>query len=162
MSLHIKRSGIIGQGLFTDSRIKKGSLVGVIKGPIIVDRIVENQRLDDTFDWIGVGRYSWINTDKSIFKYINHACDPNTYIKGKRLVIALKDIAAGEEVTMDYSLTEAGEYTLPGGCRCKAKNCRKSVGPIYSLNRAEYNKRKHLVGEKFRRVYEVEQKRNHR
>lgn len=162
VSLYIKKSRIIGNGLYTDKAIKKGERVGVIHGPVVIVHKFAGKLVEQSLNWIGIGRYSWVNTKDSPFKYINHSCDPNTYIVGRRIVVALRNISAGEEVTMDYSLTEADpDYTVPGGCRCGAKNCRKIVGPIQSLTRRQYNSLKHLINPHFRRVYEVDERRGH-
>ena len=34
----------------------------------------------------------------------NHSCDPNLWMQNERTVCARRDIAAGEELTMDYAL----------------------------------------------------------
>jgi uncharacterized protein len=162
VSLYIKKSRIIGNGLYTDKAIKKGERVGVIHGPVVIVHKFVGKLVEQSLNWIGIGRYSWVNTKESPFKYINHSCDPNTFIQGKRIVVALKNIAAHEEVSMDYSLTEADpDYTVPGGCRCGSRNCRKVVGPIQSLTREQYNLLKRIVNPQFRQIYEVDERHGH-
>lgn len=63
--------------------------------------------------------------------YINHSCDPNTYVKtvcGARRTFAMRDIKAGEELTYDYAINSENEGKFE--CNCGAKNCRK----IYNGN----------------------------
>lgn len=55
-------------------------------------------------------RYAW--------RYLNHSCEPNAGMAGMRLV-ALRDIARGEEVTFDYNTTE-WEMAAPFECGCGA------------------------------------------
>jgi SET domain-containing protein len=58
-------------------------------------------------------------------KYINHSCDPTTYVKtknGVRQVLAMRDIRQGEEVTYDYAVNGDNDGTFL--CRCGSKNCR--------------------------------------
>lgn len=58
-------------------------------------------------------------------RHINHACDPNTYVQtldGVRVVIALRPIHAGEEITYDYAINGVGG--VPWECRCGASCCR--------------------------------------
>jgi hypothetical protein len=58
-------------------------------------------------------------------KYLNHSCDPNAGLRGLRLV-AVRDIAPGEELCFDYSTTMAEDYwELP--CSCGSVHCRGSV-----------------------------------
>lgn len=56
-------------------------------------------------------------------QYINHSCEPNTFFdttNGK--VVALRDIAANEEITFFYPSTEWC-MTQPFACFCGAANC---------------------------------------
>ena len=55
--------------------------------------------------------------------YINHSCRPNAFmqtVRGHLLVLALRDIAPGEELTCNYGESHhEGRLT----CRCGAPNC---------------------------------------
>jgi len=51
----------------------------------------------------------------------NHSCDPNTAYDGLD-VIALRDIATGEELTLNYA-SFLDEHMEPFNCRCGAVNC---------------------------------------
>ena len=57
-----------------------------------------------------------------IAKYINHCCHYNTMSTGYGFVIAVRDIAAGEEITEDY-----GPYNLPEPMEleCHYPDCRR-------------------------------------
>lgn len=53
--------------------------------------------------------------------YINHDCHPNTetdVIDGKIIFEAIKDIAPGDELTVDYGEEYFDEFIRPNGCRC--------------------------------------------
>jgi len=61
-------------------------------------------------------------------RYINHSCDPNTYVKtisGKRVVMARRVIAEGEEITYDYCINSGGDTLWR--CRCGASRCRQLI-----------------------------------
>lgn len=61
-------------------------------------------------------------------RHINHCCDPNTSVstrEGVRYVIARRDIAAGEEITMDYCVNSAGDTVWV--CRCGSPRCRHNI-----------------------------------
>jgi SET domain-containing protein len=65
--------------------------------------------------------------------YINHSCAPNAYMKshyGRMQFYALRDIEAGEEITVDYQSTLHPDSKR---CRCKSIACR---GTINRLSRA--------------------------
>jgi D-alanine-D-alanine ligase len=55
----------------------------------------------------------------------NHSCNPNTGYVGLNLV-ALRDIRAGEELTIDYA-GFANPDTSPFVCSCGATNCRGTL-----------------------------------
>ena len=152
--LIVKKSNINGSGLFTKRTFKAGEKIAHISGEIHVFRKFTPEISERMMDWIGTGRFSWINTDDSIFRFINHSCEPTAYISGRRTVTALTDIDPETEITMDYSLTEAE----PGwfiSCHCGAKNCRGKIGPISSLSKSEFKKKKKYIPKNFQKIYEV-------
>jgi uncharacterized protein len=56
----------------------------------------------------------------------NHSCDSNLWMLGERTVGARRDIAAGEEVTLDYAVfTVAPECRME--CHCGSTLCRGVV-----------------------------------
>lgn len=156
--LFLQKSKINGTGLHTSENIKKGVRVGLIHGEVEIIREWTPHLSKISPNWIGIGRYSWINTKNSPFRYINHSCEPNTYIVSKRTVVALRNISAGEEVTMDYSLTEADSGWSIEQCGCGAKTCRKKIGPITSLPVKFFKEKRHLVPENFQRIFLVDYK----
>jgi len=67
--------------------------------------------------------------------YLNHSCDPNAMRKGVK-VFAWRDIAAGEEITIDYRLN-AFDETSRLECRCETAVCPGLVvGSFFSLDAA--------------------------
>ncbi|MFZ2886424.1 MAG: SET domain-containing protein [Minisyncoccia bacterium] len=60
--------------------------------------------------------------------YINHDCHPNTetdIIDGRIIFEAIKDIAVGEELTVDYGDEYFDEFIRPFGCKCAS--CEKGL-----------------------------------
>ena len=54
---------------------------------------------------------------------VNHSCEPNLGMGGNVLLVSMREIAAGEELTIDYALFLAD----PGfamQCRCGTAACR--------------------------------------
>ena len=69
--------------------------------------------------------------------YVNHSCQPNCRLdyqsQGRVFLVALRDIAAGEELSFDYATTTTrdGIAAFPGWrftCLCGADGCRGEVG----------------------------------
>lgn len=152
--LYTKHSPINGNGLYTNETLNIGDHVGYVHGTVKVFRQLTPTISKKILDWIGVGRHSWIDTSDSEFKFINHSCDPNVALVTKRKVIAIKEIGKHEEITMDYSLTEA-EANWSIKCNCQTKNCRKKIGPIQTLPKHVFNRYKHLIPPNFVKIYNV-------
>lgn len=59
--------------------------------------------------------------------YVNHSCDGNCWYENDALLVAMRDIAEGEEIYYDYALTENHpEFAFPQ-CRCGAAICRGHI-----------------------------------
>jgi uncharacterized protein len=70
---------------------------------------------------------------RNLGRYINHACRPNCEAvlrKGQLVFVALRDIASGEEITLDYGKDYFDLFIAPLGCRCAT--CAKKAAKIYS------------------------------
>ena len=125
-ALEVRPSAIVGKGLFTPAPIRRGMKIGEFEGVAIGlrearrrakgRRIVAIVELDrHAIDATRTGRG---------FRYINHSCDPNTFMrctKDRAEFYARRDIARGEELTVDY-VDSHHDGRLP--CRCGARRCR--------------------------------------
>jgi hypothetical protein len=58
--------------------------------------------------------------------YINHSCDPNVGMSGQIAAVAMRDIAPGEEICIDYAMCDGSPYD-EFICRCGAAECRGRV-----------------------------------
>lgn len=150
MGLIVRSSDIHAAGVYTTSPIKKDSHVVEYIGPIVT-----RERADELYD----GRpftYLFGRDDGSIIDghglaaFINHCCDPNCEtdeINGKIWIIALRDIAEGEELTYDYCLYD-GEEDDEAPCHCGTANCRGTMYSEEEVERQKKLKKKELVGAK--------------
>ncbi|MEG6508828.1 SET domain-containing protein [Methyloligella sp. 2.7D] len=57
---------------------------------------------------------------------LNHSCAPNAGIRGQIGIVAMRDIAPGEEVTFDYAMCDSAPYD-EFDCGCGAPECRGKV-----------------------------------
>ena len=84
-------------------------------------------------------------------RHINHSCDPNAYLlhdRGDVFVVARRDIAAGEEITCDYSINITGGSSWP--CRCGSPRCRGIViGDFFRLPEERQREYQPLLAEWF-------------
>jgi len=70
-------------------------------------------------------------------RHLNHSCDPNAWERHEgdsSCLVARRDIAAGEEITVDYNVNIADGTAWP--CACGAARCRGEVaGDFFRLPR---------------------------
>ncbi|HEV3245237.1 MAG TPA: SET domain-containing protein [Candidatus Paceibacterota bacterium] len=128
---HIGKSNIKGRGIILAKDIKKREVIFVFKGREIEYTRGEWRR---GRDWLQVGYVKWVAPSPgSPGAYLNHSCDPTAGVRGKNTIIAIRDLKKGEEVTIDYALSET--YPLwHMRCQCGAKNCRKVIKPYQDLS----------------------------
>ncbi|MEJ1969979.1 MAG: SET domain-containing protein-lysine N-methyltransferase [Rhizomicrobium sp.] len=80
---------------------------------------------DDTF--LGIPSS---DTAESLDENLNHSCDANAWLADEVTLVARRDIAAGEEVTLDQGTWnfEEAEYTVDAeDCTCGAPDCRRRL-----------------------------------
>jgi hypothetical protein len=57
---------------------------------------------------------------------INHSCEPNCGMRNATTIVAMRDIAIGEELTFDYAMSDASDYD-EFNCNCGTSLCRGRV-----------------------------------
>ena len=126
----VRESPIHGRGLFALAEFAPGEIV-CIKGGHVFDRATlakvapvlgpaEIQIADDLF----IGAVDPEEREGCMI-FSNHSCDPNIGVQGQIVFVALRHIAAGEELTHDWATTDDDDYTL--ACRCGAAVCRATI-----------------------------------
>lgn len=124
-------SPIQGRGLFALATISAGELVAV-KGGAIMDAAAfalvqddvspaEIQIEDDLF----IAPRTKGEVEENIL-CLNHSCDPNVGVRGQISFVAMQDVGAGEELTIDYAMID-GDPSERMDCSCGADACRGVV-----------------------------------
>ncbi|MES2066766.1 MAG: SET domain-containing protein [Pseudomonadota bacterium] len=90
---------------------------------------------------------------------INHSCAPNAGLRfgGNSVVlVAIRNIAPGEEIAWDYSTTLA-ESNWHMICQCRSPECRRVIGNFSTLSpeRQEWFRARNLVAPYLRRKDEI-------
>jgi SET domain len=122
--LVVTNSAIHGRGIFASRVFRKGDSIARLTGRIIRG----SDALSDP-DYIGIGPDTWIDPDLP-FSTINHSCSPTAGFGRRRYIYALDDLVPGQEVTIDYSTTEA-DLDWEMSCECGASNCRQTLRAIH-------------------------------
>jgi uncharacterized protein len=128
-----------GYGIVATKPFRRGALILEIKGKIVTAD--EVWRYWDTDPRLAANciRYDenhYLDPNGDLGQYSNHSCNPNAGLikKGKRLVMkAIAPIAAGDEVTHDYSTFLAADDIWTMRCNCGEANCRGVVRNIRKL-----------------------------
>ncbi len=115
--LIVKDSGIHGKGLFSTVDIAEGSKIFVIEGEAISEEECIKREADGNV-YIFWNESNYIDTSMTNkIKYINHNCDCNCDVlendEESLMLVAYRDIKAGEELTIDYGYEEIYEL-----CQC--------------------------------------------
>ena len=67
-------------------------------------------------------------SDIGVGERLNHSCSPNAGFDGAIHIVALRDICAGEQVTIDYATCVSAEHeAFRMACVCGAPHCRGVV-----------------------------------
>ena len=119
-------SAIQGCGVFAVKAFRRGTVVLRIDDSRVVDsdhplRIADGESPDHR-DFLPDGTVVLMQSPEC---YVNHSCHPNCYVYSacrERFILTKCDVAAGEELLVDYAVNAVGgEYWY---CRCGAVQCR--------------------------------------
>ncbi|MBI1729938.1 SET domain-containing protein [Candidatus Acetothermia bacterium] len=114
-----------GKGVFAARPIHAGEKVLVFRGPLMERSQITTQEDLEHSLLIEPGLYMGPSGGED--DYINHSCDPTTALVGRQTLIASRNIAEDEEITVDYDTL----WLEPGWsmkCACGSSNCRGLVG----------------------------------
>ena len=132
--LRVGPSFIAGVGTFAQDFIKKDEVVIVQGGRILPNAAILADALSQHCFQVAPGlsicplEMTKLNLD-GVF-HVNHSCDPSCGFSGQIVLVARRDIAAGEEITYDYVMTDVGDLDVevePIHCACGSSLCRKLV-----------------------------------
>ncbi|CAA9232723.1 MAG: hypothetical protein AVDCRST_MAG41-1072 [uncultured Corynebacteriales bacterium] len=126
--LELRASPVHGRGVYATAPIPAGARLQVIGGTVVTtaEKAAGAVRLEPGRDY-NEGQLDedlWILSpvDEGLNYFFNHSCDPNS-----TGLVARRDIAAGEEVTMDYAIEIADDDYELAPCRCGTALCRGRV-----------------------------------
>src|ERR1700731_1934479 len=140
MGLIIRSSAIHAAGCYTTASIADGARIVEYTGPLITKEVADARHENSIGTYLfGIGDGSQVIDGHGAAMFINHSCDPNCEtdeIDGRVWVKAIRNIAAGEELTYDYNLYDGDDDEAL--CNCGAGNCRQTM---YSVDEIVKRKR---------------------
>jgi SET domain-containing protein len=140
----------VGRGVFAAEPIRANSLILEFSGPVLTLGEARAKGADAANALqVGVDRYLYLNEPG---RFVNHSCAPNAAVIDDTRLVALYDIATGEEIRFDYSTTVSDGWTMP--CRCGSPLCRELVVAFQLLPQSL---RQHYAVRRFVQRFIVEQ-----
>jgi hypothetical protein len=135
-NIQVQDSRIKGRGVFATAPMATGSVILRIDDSVVIrpDDPVLSKLIGaepDPCDYLPDGTVILLQEPE---RCINHSCDPNVYVYsvGKiRFVLAMRDIAPGEELVLDYAINQVNGDWLD--CLCGSPRCRGRHQPDFFL-----------------------------
>ncbi len=116
-----------GHAVFARQAFKTGDLLAMWGGTVVTG--AELAGLADSL------RSLTIQVDDDLYlvstrvgpaDHFNHSCDPNAGLYGQIGLVAMRDIAVGDEVCFDYAMSDSTAYDeFP--CSCETTHCRQQI-----------------------------------
>ncbi len=126
-----RASTIAGRGLFATEPIGAGEVVAVKGGHIVstADLRALPARLRNSEIQIAEGLHLAALTEdeyEPVMLFINHSCEPNVGFEGNVVLVTMRDVATGEELTTDYAMFDDSAETPAQtmDCHCGTPSCR--------------------------------------
>ncbi len=135
--LMIRSSAIHAAGCYTLRPIRRGARVCEYNGPRFPKEVADDRYADRNLTYLfSFGADGSVIDGFGTAMFLNHCCEPNCETEeeeGRIFIVAIRDIAAGEELTYEYNLHDSDDE--PGVCHCGAKRCRGTMFSEEELKR---------------------------
>jgi SET domain-containing protein len=143
--LIIRASSIHAAGCYTTRTIKAGIRIVEYDGPRLSKAEADTRYEGRCVTYLFACGDNLVIDGFGTAMFFNHSCDPNCETEqdeeGRVYISAMRDIAAGEELTYEYNLHDSDEDNQD--CYCGATACRNTMFSDYELRRrARIAKRK--------------------
>lgn len=128
--LYVKEVEVKGRAVFAGKVIPEGSLVIKFEGPIY-----DKETCPEFSEAIQVGVNAWMWSSGGLDDLVNHSCNPCCglwQVNGDTYLLALRDIAIGEELSFDYSTSMVDEpWNMD--CACGDAKCRGKIANFLDM-----------------------------
>lgn len=141
--LIVRSSEIHAAGCYTMRPIRKGTRVLEYDGPRLSKKVADQRYAGRNLTYLfSFGEDGTVIDGFGTAMFLNHCCEGNCETEeedGRIYIIALRDIAAGEELTYEYNLHDSDDE--PGLCFCGAAGCRGTMFSEDEVKRRERRER---------------------
>ena len=127
--LIVRSSSIHAAGCYTTRPIKKGMRLCEYDGPRMTKTVADDRYKDRQVTYLfACNSGDTVIDGFGTHMFLNHCCDPNCETEedgGRIFVMAIRDIAPGEELTYEYNLHDSDDSDAD--CYCGAAACRGTM-----------------------------------
>lgn len=126
--LEVRNTATCGKGVFAKFEIAQAERVIILGGAVIPATAEQGDygvQISEDLVLAAPTKMDICDAD-----YVNHSCDPNVGFQGQIVLVALRQIMSGEEITFDYAMCL---HPVPGlsryemKCSCGKSNCRTLI-----------------------------------
>jgi hypothetical protein len=118
-------AGVKGTGSYARRAIPAGATVAAFGGSVVtrdhLDLVSEDRRSRSI--QIDEHLYLLSSEHPEPGDMVNHSCDPSCGLMGSNLVVAMRDLEPGDEITFDYAMCDGSDYD-EFICGCESEHCR--------------------------------------
>lgn len=118
-----------GKGIVASQDVSQGTLLMVYGGRVMT--LEEFEALSDSMQHFPyqVEENLFLGprdeNELGVGERLNHSCSPNAGFQGAIHVVAIRDVRAGESITIDYATCVSADHdAFVMVCKCGEKNCR--------------------------------------
>ena len=125
----------LGKAVFAAQPFRAGEPIVAFTGRRLTADRLPRRLSGQTDRFVQIARDAYLGPSGAIDDLINHSCAPNAGLRfdgDAPLLVALRDIAEGEEIAWDYSTTLA-DPAWRMACACGAPGCRGTITAFDTL-----------------------------
>jgi hypothetical protein len=123
-----RSAGEKGMGSYAIAPISEGQTVVGFGGYVTTRDVLDTLPDDQQHRSIQVAPELYLtpSANREPGDMINHSCDPNLGLLGSMVLVAMRDIAVGDELTFDYATCDDSDYD-EFDCLCGTAVCRGRI-----------------------------------
>ena len=130
LGLIVRSSDIHAAGCYTTRALRRGQRVCEYDGPRMSKAVADERYADRSVTYLfGYGEGDMVIDGFGAAMFMNHCCEPNCETEededNRIFVVALRDIAAGEELVYEYNLWDSDD--VEQDCYCGKPKCRGTM-----------------------------------
>ena len=126
-----------GKSIVANRDFKKNEPIIEFQGELFTYKQLPTPYNGDDDHYIQIESDLYIGPSGDLDDFVNHSCNPNSGIKvtsKKVVLIAIKNIQVGQEISFDYSTT-MDEDDWEMDCNCGSQYCRKRIRDFKYLSK---------------------------